>query len=71
MLSSGPADRAGMHVRDVVLELDGKSTHDVAALLAQIAALTPGTQVKLKVLREKKPVDLEVTVGKRPKIRNS
>ncbi len=71
VLSSGPADRAGMHVRDVVLELDGKSTHDVAALLAQIAALTPGTQVKLKVLREKKPVDLEVTVGKRPRVRNS
>jgi serine protease DegQ len=71
VLSSGPADRAGMHVRDVVLELDGKSTRDVAALLSQIAALTPGTQVKLKVLREKKPVDLEVTVGKRPKMRSS
>ena len=68
---SGPADRAGMQARDVLLELDGKSTHDVSTLLAQIAALTPGTQVKLKVLREKKPVELEVTVGKRPKMRTS
>jgi S1-C subfamily serine protease len=54
-----------------VLELDGKSTRDVSTLLAQIAALTPGTLVKLKVLREKKPVELEVTVGKRPKVRSS
>jgi serine protease DegQ len=71
VLSSGPADHAGMHARDVVLELDGKSTRDVSTLLAQIAALTPGTLVKLKVLREKKPVELEVTVGKRPKVRAS
>jgi serine protease DegQ len=71
VLRSGPADHAGMQARDVVLELDGKTTRDVSALLSQIAALTPGTQVKLKVLREKKPVDIEVTVGKRPKLRNS
>jgi serine protease DegQ len=71
VLRSGPADHAGMLARDVVLEIDGKSTHDVSTLLAQIAALTPGTQVKLKVLREKKPVELEVTVGKRPKVHAS
>jgi serine protease DegQ len=71
VMKSGPADRAGMLSRDVVQAIDGKPTHDVAALLAQIAALTPGTQAKLKVIREKKPVDLEVTVGKRPKPRAS
>jgi S1-C subfamily serine protease len=60
-----------MQARDVVLQIDGKPTHDVDALLAQIAALTPGSQAHLKVLREKKPVDLEVTVGKRPRLRAS
>src|SRR5437762_10623004 len=64
VLKSGPADRAGMLARDVVLEIDGRPTHDVAALLAQIAALTPGSQTKLKVLREKKAVEFDVTVGK-------
>lgn len=67
VLKSGPADRAGMQVRDVVVDIDGKPTRDVASLLAQIASLTPGTQAKLKVLREQKPVDIDVTVGKRPK----
>ena len=71
VMKSGPADRAGMQSRDVVQEIDGKPTHDVAGLLAQIAALTPGSQAKLKVIREKKPVNLEVTVGKRPRPRAS
>jgi len=67
VLKNGPADRAGLQVRDVVLEIDGKPTRDGAALLSQIAALTPGHQATLKVLRDKKPVELPVTVGKRPK----
>jgi len=71
VMKSGPADRAGMLARDVVQEIDGRPTRDVTALLQQIAALTPGSQAKLKVLREKKPIDLEVTVGKRPKARAS
>jgi serine protease DegQ len=71
VMKSGPADRAGMLARDVVQEIDGKPTRDLTALLGQIAALTPGSQAKLKVLREKKPIDLEVTVGKRPKVRAS
>ena len=54
VLKSGPADRAGMQVRDVVVDIDGKPTHDVTSLLAQIAALTPGTQAKLRVMREPK-----------------
>jgi serine protease DegQ len=67
VLKDGPADRAGLHVRDVVMEIDGKPTRDGPALLAQIAALTPGQQATLKVLRDKKSLELPVTVGKRPK----
>jgi serine protease DegQ len=67
VLKNGPADRAGLQVRDVVLEIDGKPTRDGQALLSQIASLTPGHQATLRVLRDKKPLDLAVTVGKRPK----
>lgn len=67
VLKNGPADRAGLQVRDVVVEIDGKPTRDGTALLSQIAALTPGHQATLKVLRDNKPLELEVTVGKRPK----
>jgi serine protease DegQ len=71
VLKSGPADRAGMQVRDVVVNIDGKPTHDVVSLLAQIAALTPGSQARLQVVREHTQVDIDVIVGKRPKPRVS
>jgi serine protease DegQ len=67
VLKNGPADRAGLQVRDVVLEIDGKPTRDGAALLSQIAGLTPGQPAMLKVMRDRKPVELSVIVGKRPK----
>jgi serine protease DegQ len=67
VLKNGPADRAGLQVRDVVLEIDGKPTRDSAALLSQIASLKPGREATLKVLRDKKPIQVAVTVGRRPK----
>ena len=67
VLKNGPADRAGLQVRDVVLEIDGKPTRDGAALLSQIAGLMPGHEATLKVLRDRKPIALSVIVGRRPK----
>ncbi len=64
---NGPAARAGMQARDVVLEIGGKPTPDVPQLLARIAELSPGSSARLKVWREGKPVEVDVTVGKRPK----
>ena len=42
IVRNGPAERAGIQVRDVVLEIDGKPTRDTPALLARIAELPPG-----------------------------
>ena len=64
---NGPAERAGVLARDVVLEIGGKPTPDVPQLLARIAELPPGSSARVKVWREGKPVEMEVTVGKRPK----
>src|SRR5207249_4212904 len=66
VVRNGPAEHAGIQVRDVVLELDGKAMRDTQALLARIADLTPGSAVKVKVWRERKPQEIEVTVGRRP-----
>ena len=62
-----PADRGGMKVGDVLIAVDGKAVTDPATMLNLIAALTPGSQAILRVMRETKEVDLRVTVGKRPK----
>ena len=64
---NGPAERAGIEPRDVVLEIGGKPTPDVPQLLARIAELAPGSSAKVKMWREGKPLEVDVTVGRRPK----
>ncbi len=66
IVRNGPAERAGILVRDVVLEIDGKPTRDTTALLARIAELPPGSTVTVKVWRERKLAGVDVTVGRRP-----
>jgi serine protease DegQ len=63
----GPADKAGISPRDVVVEIAGRPTRDTAALLARIAELEPGSTQKVVVVREKQPVNVDVVIGKRPK----
>jgi serine protease DegQ len=68
IVRNGPADRAGLQGRDVVLEVDGKPTVDTSVLLARIAELAPGSIVKVKVWRDRKPQDIDITVGRRPHV---
>jgi serine protease DegQ len=63
----GPADRAGIQVRDVVVEIAGKPTPDVPQLLARIAELAPGSSARVKVVRDGKPIDVDVVVARRPR----
>jgi serine protease DegQ len=63
----GPAERAGMHVLDVVMEIGGKSTRNVPQLLARIAELPPGSNAKIRIVRSGQDVEVDVMVGKRPK----
>jgi serine protease DegQ len=67
VLKNSPADRAGLQRHDVVLAIDGKAIGDSATLLAQIASLKPGQQATLKLLRDRKPLQVAVVVGRRPK----
>ena len=62
----GPAERAGIKVLDVVLEIGGKSTRNVPQFLARIAELPPGSSIKVRVVRAGQDVEVDVLVGKRP-----
>jgi serine protease DegQ len=66
MEPGGPAERAGMQILDVVVEIAGQPTRNVPQLLARIAELPPGSVAKVQVVRAGKAADVEVTVGKRP-----
>jgi len=67
MQRGGPAERAGIMVSDVVVEVGGKPTRDVPQLLARIAELPPGTSASVRVVREGKLIDVAITVGRRPR----
>ena len=70
IVSGSPADRAGIRVRDVVVDIAGKPTRDTPALLARIAELPPGSTVKVKIWRDRSLQDVDVTVGKRPHLQS-
>jgi S1-C subfamily serine protease len=47
--AGGPADKAGLVVGDIVLDIDGKVTPDSGTLIEAVAAHRPGDTVKLTV----------------------
>jgi serine protease DegQ len=62
-----PADQGGMKAGDVLVAVNNKPVIDSSSMLTLISALAPGNAATLKVVREQKEVDLQVTVGRRPK----
>lgn len=66
VIRDGPAGRAGLRVGDIVRRVDETQVTDTATLLAMIAALPPGEQAVLDVLRGGKALKVRVKVGTRP-----
>ena len=62
----GPAERAGLQVGDIVVEASGAKPSSLADLFRRIwAAGSAGAQVRLKVVREGKFVDVKVVSADR------
>jgi len=66
VMRGGPADRAGVRVGDILIEVDGKPIANTANMLNVIAQLAPGASVRFRFLRDSKPVELSIRIGKRP-----
>ena len=59
----GPADKAGVKVGDVIVEFDGKEVKDSGDLPIIVARTAVEKKIRMKVLRDKKEVTLNVAVG--------
>ena len=68
VVRGSPADKAGVKLGDILVAINNKPVSDSATMLNLIAGLKPGEQAKVKVLREQSNAELEVTVGRRPKL---
>jgi hypothetical protein len=61
-----PAAKAGFKAGDVLIEFDGKKIDNLYDFTYALRAHKPGDTVKVKVLRDDKPVEADVLLTKRP-----
>ncbi|MBK8231607.1 MAG: DegQ family serine endoprotease [Candidatus Eisenbacteria bacterium] len=61
-----PAERAGLKQGDLILEIDGEPVKNVKELRLRIAALSPGTDVRLGIMRERSRKTVTVRLAEFP-----
>ncbi len=67
VMPESPAAKAGIQSGDVVLEINGASVENAAALRSTISQLLPGTKITIKLCRGDKILSLPVLVAEFPK----
>jgi putative serine protease PepD len=61
-----PADKAGVKLGDILISVEGRPVTDSSSMLNLVAALNPGKQATLKVVRSQQQTDIKVVIGRRP-----
>lgn len=69
VLKGGPADQAGVKPGDILLSVANKPINDTVSMLNLVAQLAPGEKVKVIVMRKSREATLDLTVGKRPRMK--
>lgn len=64
--SDSPAAVAGLQTGDLILSVDGLPVQDRAHLMRVIGDALAGSQVKLHIVRDSEPMEIDVTLGSRP-----
>jgi len=65
---NGPAEKAGMKAQDVVVSIGGKPVTKGQDLIDLVADSPVGNTLKVGIIRDKKPMTLEIVVGDRTKV---
>ena len=58
-----PASRGGLRTGDVITEINGQKVRNGSDLQVEVSEMTPGTKASLGIVRDGKPVKLDLTVG--------
>jgi serine protease Do len=67
VLPDTPAEKAGIKAEDIVTAINGKPVHKRQDLIDIVADSAVGSMLKFSIVRDKKPMTLEVAVGDRTK----
>jgi serine protease DegQ len=65
---NGPAEKAGVKAGDLLVAVNATPTPDAPAMLDAVAELKPGSQATLRLRRERRELDVQVTVARRPQL---
>ena len=63
VVEDGPAFKAGLKAGDVILEVEGQQIRNRRDLFRVAAGLEPGTEITVKVLRDRQAESFTLTVG--------
>ena len=69
VMEASPAKKAGFERADVIVEFDGKPMDSPTHLRNAVAQTPLGKKVSIKLIRDKKPKVLDVTIVEQPKSR--
>jgi serine protease Do len=64
---NSPAQQAGLKVGDVITGINGTSVSDVNQFRLQIAGMSPGTKADLKIVRDGREQNVDVTLAEMSK----
>ena len=67
VMAESPAKKAGFERADVIIEYDSKSMDSPTHLRNAVAQTPIGKKVSVKLIRDKKPKTIEVTIVEQPK----
>ncbi|CAA0096007.1 trypsin-like peptidase domain-containing protein [Zhongshania aliphaticivorans] len=66
LASSGPAEKAGLKIGDILININGEQVGDGHAGMKLITYTRPGERVKIGLLRGEEPITIETEVAMRP-----
>lgn len=66
VVPSSPAEKAGLRRDDIIVAVDGEPVRSDNGLQEKIASISPGTEAKLSILRERQSRFVTVTIGTQP-----
>lgn len=66
LVPGGPAEKSGLQPGDIVTAINGKPVEDASDLTRNVAASRTGDTLRIQVLRDGKPRNIEVRSGVRP-----
>jgi S1-C subfamily serine protease len=62
----GPAEKAGLHRGDIVLQINGRPLTDQRDLQLTVSKMAPGTTINLVILRDGQQQQIPLTLGQQP-----